>query len=100
MQSWEDLNMTQTVRTIHEQLLALGINRRLLFVAWDADTLKVSRGLHGSLIRYNHGTDLYDITEYHECAMRPLAEGVYAENLLDVIMPTFTPRMGFAAEVR
>ena len=87
--------MTQTVRTIHQQLLALGINRRLLFVAWDAETLKVSRGVNGSLIRYNQGTDLYDVTEYHGCTMRPLADGVYADSLLDVIMPTFTPREGF-----
>ena len=84
--------MSPIVRTIHEQLLAAGINKRLLFVAWDAETLKVSRGLNGALVRYNSATDLYDVTEYHGMVTRPLADGVYAESLLDVIMPTFTSR--------
>jgi hypothetical protein len=92
--------MTDTVRTIHRQLLAAGINRRLLFVAWDDHTLKVSRGLNGALVRYNRTTDLYDVTEYHGCDTRPLAEGVYADNLLDVIMPTFTARAVRASMAR
>lgn len=85
--------MTDTVRIIHEQLLELGIGRlgrRLTFVAWGPDALKVSRGLHGAIITYNRGTDLYDVTEYHECHTRELANGVYAENLLDVIRPVLT----------
>jgi hypothetical protein len=88
--------MTDTVRIIHEQLLELGIGRlgrRLMFVVWGPDTLKVSRGTDGVLIRYNRGTDLYDVTEYHACTTCELACGVYAENLLDVIRPVLTARV-------
>ncbi|HEX4545753.1 MAG TPA: hypothetical protein VH110_05295 [Candidatus Acidoferrum sp.] len=54
--------MTPTVQTIYAQLLALGINARLLFVAWDDNTLKVSRGLNGCLIRYDRAMDLTTLT--------------------------------------
>jgi hypothetical protein len=79
--------MSNTVETIYQQLKALGIPRNVRLVAWDQETLKVSRGLHGALIRYNRATDLYDITAYAECETWTLADGVYAENLLDVIAP-------------
>ena len=80
------------VNTIHRQLIAAGINPRLKFVAWDKDTLKVSRGMNGALIHYNHGTDLYDVEEYHGLSVTPLADHVYADQLLAVILPTFSDR--------
>jgi hypothetical protein len=93
--------MTATVRTIYEQLLALGINRKLGFVAWDDNTLKVSRALNGALIRYNAVTDLYDIIEY-DCAwfdgnhIEPLRSGVHAESLLDALraVPSLKRHLG------
>lgn len=87
--------MSTVVQTIYRQLRLAGINPRLSFVAWDDDTLKVSRGLNGVLIRYNHGTDLYDVQEYHSNNVTPLADHVYADQLLTVIMPTFTDREGW-----
>jgi hypothetical protein len=87
--------MTDTVKTIHQQLLRAGINPRLGFVAWDGETLKVSKGQNGSLIRYNKGTDLYDVTEYHGFVTKPLANGVGQGELLAVVMPTLSNREGF-----
>lgn len=51
---------------------------------------KTGRAFRNTLIRYNRGTDLYDITSYYyantlaEPKVRTI-EGVYAENLVDVI---------------
>ena len=90
--------MNNTVNTIYQQLRAQGIYSKLTFVAWDENTLKVSRGENGCMITYNHGTDLYDIREYHGLEVSDLAEGVYAESLFAVVMPTFSPRQkGWAA---
>jgi hypothetical protein len=38
-------------------------------VAWDENTLKVSKNLRGALIKYNAGTDLYDVTPYDASGM-------------------------------
>jgi len=58
------------VAEIARQLANSGISRHsLAFVAWDENTLKVSKNLRGALIRYNHGTDLYDVTPYDASAM-------------------------------
>lgn len=86
------------VQEIHRQLIAQGINPRLSFVEWDANTLKVSRGVNGSLIRYNQGTDLYDVTEYHGSDLLPEVKGIYAEGLLEAIQPSFSPREGYGSE--
>ena len=86
------MSSSAVVQTICRQLRIAGINPGLHFVAWDENTLKVSRGPNGSLIHYNHGTDLYDIEEYHGLTITPLADHVYAENLLAVIMSTFSDR--------
>jgi hypothetical protein len=51
-------------------LLHAGLSRySTAFVYWDENTLKVSKGLRGALIRYNEGTDLYDVTPYDASAM-------------------------------
>jgi hypothetical protein len=86
------------VLEIHRQLLAQGINPRLSFVEWDANTLKVSKDQNGSLIRYNAGTDLYDVTEYHGFDKLPEQRGIYVEGLLDAVMPSLTPREGYGSE--
>jgi len=79
---------TPVVDTIYRQLLALGLKRQSCrFVAWDEQTLKVSRRLRGVLIRYNAGCDLYDIDAYAGSDVHRLADGVYAGNLLAVIRP-------------
>jgi len=84
---------TFTVRTIHAQLMAQGLAPYgLRFVAWDADTLKVSRGSSGVLIHYAAGRDLYDLEEYHGLEVRPLAEGVYADGLIQAILPALGRR--------
>jgi hypothetical protein len=87
--------MTTIVKTTYEQLIRAGINPRLAFVAWDDVTLKVSKGLNGSLIRYDKGTDLYDVEEYHGFVVKPLAHGVGQGELMDVVMPTLSARRGF-----
>lgn len=53
------------VRDVMHQLIHAGIDRTsVAFVAWDEDTLKVSKNLRGCLIKYNRGMDLYDVTPY------------------------------------
>lgn len=80
--------MTNTVATIKQQLDTLGLKARgLRFVAWDANTLKVSRGTKGVMIAYNQGTDLYDVTSYQDFDIQAPVEGVYADSLLQVIRP-------------
>ena len=83
------------VTTIKRQLDALareqwtlgqkGMPAGVLFVAFDERTLKVSRGERGVLIHYNAGTDLYDLERYEGLTVSPLADGVYADNLLIAI---------------
>lgn len=76
------------VETIRQQLVALGMKGKLTLVKWDNETLKVSKGENGSLIRYNEATDLYDVTGYRGCEMSETRTDVYAENLLGVIAPS------------
>lgn len=77
---------SSVVVEIRRQLVALDIDLRgLRFVAWDESTLKVSRGERGVLIHYNAGTDLYDLERYEGLTVEPLADGVYADNLLIAI---------------
>jgi hypothetical protein len=65
-----DPSRTHVVATIRDQLLHAGLSRYgTAFVYWDENTLKVSKGLRGALIRYNSGTDLYDVTPYDAGAM-------------------------------
>lgn len=78
--------VSTVVATICDQLSALGLKPRgLRFVAFDESTLKISRGERGVLIRYNAGTDLYDLEKYEGLTVEPLVEGVYADNLLIAI---------------
>ena len=80
-------NAESVVQTIFEQLKRLGISLRYRFVQWGPNALKVSKGESGVIIHYDRGRDLYDVEEYHGFGSQPLREGVYAEDLLDVIEP-------------
>jgi hypothetical protein len=82
--------VSDIVRTIAGQLIALGLQTsKTVLVQWNDSTLKVSRKgcFFGVLVAYNAGTDLYDISQYSGFDVRPLVDGVYAEDLLDVIRP-------------
>ena len=85
-------NASEVVETIHEQLLAQGLNPRLNYVAWDQNTLKVSKGENGALIHYDRGRDLYDVTEYHGFDTYPTQKGLYVEELFNAVTPTLSPR--------
>lgn len=77
---------SQVVQTIARQLRALGMPRRgIQLVAWDENTLKVNKGARGSIIRYNHATDLYDVTPYEGLKMGGEIEGVGVEELFQVV---------------
>lgn len=77
---------SQVVETIARQLRALGMPRRgIQLVAWDENTLKVNKGARGSIIRYNHATDLYDVTPYEGLKMGGEIEGVGVEELFQVV---------------
>lgn len=88
-------NASSIVSEIHRQLIHAGLNPRLDYVAWDENTLKVSKGQNGALIHYDRGRDLYDITEYHGFKQKHLGSGYQIEELYDAVMPTLTPRHGF-----
>ena len=80
--------MEAITTTTLNQLLALGLPaRRYSFVKWDNETLKVSRKTSGVMIRYNAGSDLYDVTKYNGFDVEPVADGVYADSLLQVVGP-------------
>lgn len=66
------------------QLQYFGV-RGLTLVLWDAETIKINKGTSGALIRYNAGTDLYDVTFYRETETEPVDEGYYADMLDQVI---------------
>lgn len=85
------MSTTTVVQTIKDQLLALGLNpRAVLFVQWDENSLKVSRGVCGAIITYVASADLYDVTTYNGLEIsNDVQTGVYAENLLDVVSSVF-----------
>lgn len=80
------MKITTVVQTIKDQLLTLGLNpRAVMFVQWDENSLKVSRGPCGAIITYVAAADLYDITMYNGLEIsNDVQTGVYADNLLDV----------------
>lgn len=83
--------ISQTVQTIAQQLKYAGVLqiRGLKLVAMDENTLRVNKGWKNIDIKYNGGSDLYDVT-VHLTNRKTLdtksktTEGVYCDQLADL----------------
>ena len=89
-------NPSPVVLEIQRQLIAQGLGlHRLAYVALDANTLKVSKGTNGVIIRYDSGRDLYDVTEYHGFDELPTQHGLYVNALYGQVQAALSPREGY-----
>ena len=71
------------VQTIKQQLVSLGVKGT--FVAWDANSLKVSRGARGAIIEYDSAADLYNVTRYNGFDCKPVKKGVQVADLKQAV---------------
>jgi len=66
-----------------EQLRYLGWRGSI--VIWSGNSVKVNQGTKGVIIKYNSGSDLYDLTPYNASKVGSELGGVFAEDLVSTI---------------
>ena len=70
-------------------------NIRLVYVAMDADTVKVSRGSQGVIIRYDSGLDLYSLTYYVGFEKSEELEGVCFDQFEELVVAKLAKKIRF-----
>ena len=96
------MEITSTVKQITAQVesyrryFALKAkNMRFQYVQWGPDSLKVSRGSQGVIIRYDKGQDLYGLTYYNGLQKSEELEGVYFEQLEELVVAKLSKKIRF-----
>lgn len=68
------------------------------YVAWDENTLKVSRGFDGVLVHYDRGADLYNVRVYHASpaghapVWEDWVDGLNVEQMVDAVERTLAEK--------
>ena len=70
-------------------------NIRLTYVAMDENTVKVSRGSQGVIIRYDAGLDLYGLTYYVDFNKSKELEGVYFDQFEELVVAKLSKKIRF-----
>jgi len=96
------MEITQTVKTMVEQVEGfrrhfgmMTKNIRLQYVAMDDNTVKVSRGSQGVIIRYDAGLDLYGLTYYIGFEKSEELKGVYFDQFEELVVEKLSKKIRF-----
>lgn len=96
------MEITNTVKTIVAQVEGFrrhfGMttkNIRLTYVVMDGNTVKVSRGSQGVIIRYDEGLDLYGLTYYIGFEKSEELEGVYFDQFEELVVEKLAKKIRF-----
>ena len=66
---------------------------KLQFVAWDDNSLKVSRGSQGVIIRYDAASDLYGLTYYVETDKSEEIDGICWDQFEELVVEKLTKKI-------
>ena len=70
-------------------------NIRLTYIAMNENTVKVSRGSQGVIIRYDEGLDLYGLTYYIGFEKSEELEGIYFDQFEELVVEKLSKKIRF-----